>query len=429
MTADDRHDCICRSERIAVVDYDCLSSLAADLVGTWAAAAGDRSGMRRIDRYDPAAAGYQGVSAIAYAGQIPLSFAELAGSADRYEKWPEPGYHATRLLVGRILRRIGFDLSQHHPQRIGMIGATALTAQISQEIVTRTGKADTKFILHQCHNTPLAAAAGDFGIQGPSFSIGSACASSGHALFLAGQLIKAGVIDAALVVAFEFPVLPICVGGFEWLKALYRRDDPQDRAFEDPSSASRPFSRDRRGFLLSEGAGAALVARRSYAAALGWPVRATLRGGYVNSDAGHLTRISRQNAAHCMRGALADASCNPEDIECINAHATSTPLGDESEMWALEDVFGDRLRQTPLVANKSQIGHALGASLILALMLAAEGMRHGVALPTLNYRSDPRLPAACARPRACEYDHGVTLLNSFGFGGTNVSLVLERAPQ
>ncbi len=416
-------------DRVVIVDYDCLSSLAADLDGTWAAAADNRSGMRPIDRYDPAAEGFQGVPAIAYAGQVPLSFAELAGSADRYEKWPEPGYHATRLLAGRILRRVGFDVSQHEPQRLGVLGGTALTAQISQDIVTRTGRADTKFILHQCHNTPLAAAAGDCGFQGPSFSIGSACASSGHALFLAGQLIKAGVVDAALVVGFEFPVLPICVGGFEWLKALYRRDDPHDRAFADPAAASRPFSGDRRGFLLAEGAGAALVSRQSYAAAHGWPVRVALRGGYVNSDAGHLTRISRDNIARCMRAALADARCNVEQVECINAHATSTPLGDESEMWALADVFGERLRQTPVVANKSQIGHALGASLILALMLAAEGMRHGVALPTLNHQPDARLPAACTRPRACEYGHGVTLLNSFGFGGTNVSLVLERAPQ
>lgn len=416
-------------KRVAIVDYDCLTSLGADVEGTWEAAAANRSGIRPIDRYVPGEERFQGVAAIAYAGQIPLSFAELAGSADRYEKWPEPGYHAVKLLAGRIFRRIGFDISQHEPQRIGLLGGTALTAQISQDIVTRTGRPDTKFILHQCHNTPLAAAASDFGLQGPSFSIGSACASSGHALFLAGQLIKAGVIDAALVVGFEFPVLPICVGGFEWLKALYRRDDPADRAYGDPAAASRPFSGDRRGFLLSEGAGAAFVAGAGYAQAHGWPVLALLRGGYVNSDAGHLTRISRENIARCMRAALSDAACDPQDIECVNAHATSTPLGDDSEMRALHEVFGERIQRTPVVANKSQIGHALGASFVLAMILAVEGMRHGVALPTLNHRPDAGLPEALMPTEALEHDHGVTLLNSFGFGGTNVSLVLERGPQ
>jgi 3-oxoacyl-[acyl-carrier-protein] synthase II len=414
--------------RVAIVDTDCFTSLGAGVDDTWEAAAANRSGIRPIDRYVPEDERFQGVPAISYAGQIPLSFAELAGSADRYEKWPEPGYHAVKRLAGRIFQRLGFDVSRHEPQRIVMMGGTALTAQISQDIVTRTGRPDTKFILHQCHNTPLAAAASDFGLQGPSFSIGSACASSGHALFLAGQLIKAGVIDAAVVAGFEFPVLPICVGGFEWLKALYRRDDPEDRAYGDPAAASRPFSADRRGFLLAEGAGAAFVARSDYAEAHGWPVLAVLRGGYVNSDAGHLTRISRENIARCMRAALSDAGCDVEDVECINAHATSTSLGDESEMKALHAVFGEHIRRTPVVADKSQLGHALGASLILALILAVEGMRRGVALPTLNHLPDAGLPEALVPARAQEHEHRLTLLNSFGFGGTNVSLVLERGP-
>jgi 3-oxoacyl-[acyl-carrier-protein] synthase II len=415
--------------RIAIVDYDCLTSLGTDVDSTWAAAAANRSGVRHIDRYVPGEDRFQGVPDIAYAGQIPISFEELAGSADRYEKWPEPGYHAAKLLARRIFGRIGFDVSRHEPQRIGVLGGTALTSEISQDIVMRTGKPDTKFILHQCHNTPLAAVASDFGLQGPSFSVSSACASSGHALFLAGQLIKAGVIDAALVTGFEFPVLPVCVGGFEWMKALYRRDDPNDRAYGAPGAASRPFSGDRRGFLLAEGAGAAFVASASYAEAQGWPVRAVLRGGYVNSDGGHLTRISPENAARCMRGAMADAGFVPADVECVNAHATSTPLGDESEMRALHEVFGEHLRQAPVVANKSQLGHTLGASFILAMVLAAEGMRHGVVLPTLNHLPDSRLPEALVPTEAVNHEHAVTLLNSFGFGGTNVSLVLERGLQ
>ncbi|HEU0298596.1 MAG TPA: beta-ketoacyl synthase N-terminal-like domain-containing protein, partial [Longimicrobium sp.] len=177
-------------KRIAIVDYDCLTSLGTDVDSTWAAAADNRSGVRHIDRYVPAENRFQGVSDIAYAGQIPISFEELAGSADKYERWPEPAYHAAQLLAGRIFDRIRFDISHHDPQRIGVFGGTALTSEISQDIVTRSGKPDTKFILHQCHNTPLAAVASAFGLRGPSFSVSSACASSGHALFLAGQLIK-----------------------------------------------------------------------------------------------------------------------------------------------------------------------------------------------------------------------------------------------
>lgn len=409
---------------LAIIDYDCLTSAGVDAASTWERLAANGSGARAINRYAPDDERYFGVSDIPYAAQIPMPYSDLAGSADRYEKWPEPSYHAIRLLADRIFGRIGFNIAQHDPQRIGILGGTALTSQISQDIVTRSGRPDTKFILHQCHNTPLAVTASVYGIQGPSFSVSSACASSGHALFLAGQLIRGGVIDAALIAGYEFPVLPICVGGFEWLKALYRRDDPNDRAWSDPTAASRPFSRDRRGFLLGEGAGAVFVASRDYARKLGWPVRAVIRGAYVNSDGGHLTRISPENITRCMRNALADAGCNAEDIGSINAHATSTPLGDQSELTALGEVFGDALPRIPISANKSQIGHSLGASLILALILAAEAMTHDVVLPTLNYVADERLPNAWAPTQAIEREHHLTLINSFGFGGTNVSFVL-----
>jgi 3-oxoacyl-[acyl-carrier-protein] synthase II len=129
-----------------------------------------------------------------------------------------------------------------------------------------------------------------------------------------------------------------------------------------------------------------------------------------------------------MRAALADAGLGPGDVGCVNAHATSTPLGDQSELTALRGVFADRLRAVPVVANKSQLGHALGASCLLALILAVEGMRRGVALPTLNHVADERLPEAWIPPRAVEHRHDVTLVNSFGFGGTNVSIVVAGPP-
>ena len=412
------------SREIAIVDYDCLTSAGLDAASTWECLSANGSGVRALDRFAPDDAGFQGLSDIPYAAQIPMAYSELAGSADRYEKWPEPAYHAIRLLADRIFGRLDFKSAQHDPQRIGLLGGTALTSQISQDIVTRTRKTDSKFILHQCHNTPLAHAASVYGIQGPSFSVSSACASSGHALFLAGQLIRAGVIDAALVVGYEFPVLPISVAGFEWLKALYRRDDPNDRAWSDSSAASRPFSRDRRGFLLGEGAGAVFVADPNYARKMDWPVRAVVRGAYVNSDGDHLTRISAENITRCMKSALANAECNADDVGCINAHATSTPLGDQSELKALAEVFGEALPRIPIAANKSQIGHALGASFVLAMILAVQALEHGVVLPTLNHVPDDRLPPAWVPPRAIEHEHHTTLINSFGFGGTNVSFVL-----
>jgi len=410
----------------AVVDYDCLSSAGATLEETWDALVAGRSGVRPIDRYRPEEETLQGVSGVAYAGQIPLSYDELAGSAARFSKWNEPGFHAVRCLTDRLLERLGFDVADHDPQRIAVLGGTALCSQISRDALTRSATPDSKFILNQCQNVPLAAAASRHGIQGPCFSIGSACASSGHALLIASQFLQAGLIDLALVVGHEFPLLPSSVGGLDWLNALYRRDRPDDRGYEDPAQASRPFSCDRRGFVLAEGAGAMLVARADYADRHGWPVRALIRGGYANSDADHVTRISPANIALCMRRALAGARCDPSEIDCVNAHATSTPLGDQSELTALREVFGERLAELAVVANKSQLGHSLGASSVLEAAIAVEALVRGVLPPTLSYRQDPELPRARILGEADDYPHRVTLSNSFGFGGTNVSFVLER---
>jgi 3-oxoacyl-[acyl-carrier-protein] synthase II len=414
------------NDAVVVVESECMTSAGATLAATWSTLTENRSGIRRVDRYDPSVQTLQGVSAVAYGGQIPLGFDELAGSEATFRKWCEPAYHAVQALTKAVLTRVGYDRTRHDPQRIALLGATALTSQHSRDALTRSEQSDPKFILNQCQNIPLAAAATEFGLQGPTFCIGSACASSAHAAFLAYQLITAGVVDSAVIVGYEFPLLPASVGGLDWLSALYRRDQPTDRAYADPGRASRPFSRDRRGFVLAEGAGAILLSRSQIARKMGWPVRAIVRGGYSNADADHLTRISHENVSVCIRRAIEAAGYTPDDIECINAHATSTPIGDRSELSALAAVFRDRLPRIPVVANKSQLGHALGAAAMLAMVLAVKALEEQVIPPTLNHEPDPELPRALIPSRAMDHRHHTTLLNAFGFGGTNVSLVIAH---
>jgi 3-oxoacyl-[acyl-carrier-protein] synthase II len=413
--------------QVGIVAYDCLSPLGTTFGATWKELVNERSGIAPIDRYDPGKETLSGVSSVAYAGQVPLTYAEMAGSPEAWRRSPEPSSHCVRTVCQRMLEDLDFDVSRHDPQRIAVFGATALTAQISQHVLETTSRPYASFILNQCHNIPLAMVAQQFGLRGPSFSIGGACASGNHAIFLAYQFIKSGLVDSALVVGFEFPLLPICVGGFEWLHALYKRDKPEDRAYERPGAASRPFSGDRRGFVLAEAVGALFICGVEHARRAGWPLKAIIRGGYLNSDGDHLTRMATDNIATCMREAINAAECRPEDIECVNAHATSTPVGDGAELRALSAVFGDRLARLPVVANKSQLGHSLGASSVLELMIAVEGMQEGVVLPTLNHVADPSLPQAFISPSTLAYKHRLTLLNSFGFGGTNASLVVEGA--
>lgn len=409
---------------VTIVDYDCLSSAGLSLEESWDRLADNQSGIGPIDRYDVDAQTLQSLPAISYGGQIPLTFEELAGSSAQFNRWPEPGFHAIKLLTKTILERLDFDISQHDPQRIAMLGGTVFAGEFSRDLLARSQRADSKFILNQCHNIPLAAAASEFGLQGPCYSIGGACASSGHAILLATQLLRGDLIDCALVFGYEFPLVPFPIGGLAWLNALYKKDLPGDRGYDDPTQASRPFSKDRRGFVPAEGVGGIFISRTDYARQRGWPLKGTILGGYANSDAGHLTRLSKDNAALCMNRALQAAGCNRDDIDCINAHATSTPYGDRAEMTALAEVFGDRLSKIPIVANKSQIGHSVAAASILELILAVEGMRRNVVLPTLNYIHDPDLPKAMVPTEALEYSHQVTLSSSFGFGGTNVSLVV-----
>jgi 3-oxoacyl-[acyl-carrier-protein] synthase II len=409
---------------VGIVGYDCLSPLGTTFRSTWRELVNNRSGIRFIDRYDPIKEPLKGVSSVAFGGQIPMAYAEMAGSIERFSRCPEPAHHCIAPACRRIFEEIHFNISQHDPQRIAVLGASALTSEISQHTLTVTQRPYVNFILNQCHNIPLTVVAKEFGLQGPSFSISGACASGNHAVFVAYHFVKTGLLDCALVAGYDFPLLPICVGGFEWLHALYKRDKPDDRAYDLPEAASRPFSRDRRGLLLAEAVGAVLISNLGYARRFGWPIKAVIRGGYMNSDGDHLTRMAPENVAVCMRGALSAAQCSVDDIDCVNAHATSTPVGDASELQALQKVFGDRLTSLPVIANKSQLGHSLGASSILELLLAVEGMNQRVLLPTLNYEPDPLLPRAFIPREAVAHDHKVTLLNSFGFGGTNSSLVV-----
>lgn len=414
---------------IAVIDYECMTSVGSNLTESWRNLVNNCSGIRLIDRYDPNRVSLQRMTRVAYGGQIPLTFERLAGSEERLLKWREPNFHAVQAVTKALLERMRFRISEHDPQRIAFLGGTSAGPQFSRDSMAESGSEDPKYILNLCTNIPLSEAASVFGIMGPSFNIASACASSGHAILMACWMLKADLLDCVLVVGHDFPLAPYVVGGFDWLNALYRRNKSSDRGYEDPTKACRPFSLDRRGFVLGEGVGLIFISRLDYARKMGWSVKGMIRGGYTNSDAGHLTRSSVENMARCMCEAIKAARSRAEEIDCVNAHSTSTKIGDSNELKALSEVFADRLKNTPVVANKSQLGHTLGAASALALIFTLEGMNRNILLPTLNHLSDPSLPEALICSETTERHHRLALINSLGFGGTNVSLVVERRPE
>jgi 3-oxoacyl-[acyl-carrier-protein] synthase II len=201
---------------------------------------------------------------------------------------------------------------------------------------------------------------------------------------------------------------------------------PKDRAAADPCQASRPFSLDRNGFVLAEGAGVLVLAAEDAARSLGLNPKAEIAGIGWNSDALHFTRPNGTTIIRAMHDAVADAEISPADIGSVNAHGTSTPTGDSTEVDCLRAFFGKNVSRIPVSANKSQVGHSLGASAAIEAALAIEAMGQGIVLPTVNHIPDPQFSDLDVVPNtARNHAHEFVLSNSFGFGGTNCCIVFR----
>lgn len=261
-----------------------------------------------------------------------------------------------------------------------------------------------------------------FGLQGPNYSIVSACATGTHNIGEAALMIRHGYVDAMVAGGAEMGTSPVGLGGFAAARALSTRND-------DPQRASRPFDRDRDGFVLSDGAGVVVLEEYERAVARGAPIYAELVGFGMNSDAYHMTSPSEdgEGAAQCMRLAMEDAGLNPDQIQYINAHGTSTPAGDAAETRAIKRALGEYAYQVPVSSTKSMTGHMLGAAGGAEAIFTILALRDQVAPPTINYETpDPDCDLDCIPNVAREMRIEHALTNSFGFGGTNGTLIFRR---
>jgi 3-oxoacyl-[acyl-carrier-protein] synthase II len=262
-----------------------------------------------------------------------------------------------------------------------------------------------------------------FGTKGSPVATSTACASGGTAIQLGVEAIRRGETDTALVVGTDASVNPESLIRFSLLSALSTRNDP-------PSSASRPFSKDREGFVMAEGAGALVLESLASARARGAKVLGVVEGCGEVADGFHRTRSSPDGKPiiACMRNALADAGLQPDAVDYINAHGTGTPENDKMEWVGVSAVFGERAGAIPMSSNKSMIGHSLTAAGTVEAIFSLLTIRNGLLPPTINYDNpDPALPVDCVPnvARAARVRHAIS--NSFGFGGQNVCLVLGAA--
>jgi len=259
-------------------------------------------------------------------------------------------------------------------------------------------------------------------IHGPTMTTVSACASSNNAIGDAFRAVQMGEAEAMICGGSEAPVSPIAVGGFCAMRALSTRND-------DPASASRPFDADRDGFVICEGGGALILEERTAAMTRGARIYSEMIGYGQSSDAYHMVAPdpdARGVKLAMIRG-LRDAGIKPDDVGYINAHATSTGLGDASETQAIKAVFGERAKKLPASANKSMFGHALGAAGALEGICTVLTIEHGLIPPTINYHTfDPQCDLDCVPNVARKADVDIAISNSFGFGGHNAVLVFKR---
>lgn len=312
------------------------------------------------------------------------------------------------------------------PDRIGIVMGTAMdgvtTVAQTQAAFDAGRRVGPRFVPMTIGNIAAAQIAIAHGIHGPSLTLNTACSAGGDAMMTAAMLLKTGEADAVLAVGGESILCPIVVSGLSQAKALSRRND-------DPEHACRPFDLDRDGFVIGEGGGALVIETEEHALARGAKIHAVLAGYANTSDAHHVTAPCPDGAgaAACMQRALARAGMQPSDIGYINAHGTSTTLGDKAETLAIKAVFGGRESAPPVSATKSATGHLMGAGGLTEAIACIRAIQDGILPPTLHLDTpDPDCDLDYVPNAARRADISAAMSNSLGFGGQNSSIILSR---
>ena len=408
------------NRKVFVVGYGAATSLGKTFAATWEAALAGRAGSRRISRCEVATRSN-------VVGEIPDWDPSRLEYVSRKEAllWEAGFVFLTMEVCREALANAGLVIDRETGPRTGCLIGSALNGtdayRIAMDNYVNRGplKVSPYLLPNLCANLPAGKAGMLLGFTGPVFSPQGACASGNHAIAIGARMIRDGDCDFVLAGGVETCLVPEIIQGFANMLATIKVG-PNDRAFADPCQASRPFSIDRKGFVLSEGGGVVVLAAEEAVRSLGLTARAEVAGIGWNSDAHHFTRPNQETIVQAIHGAIADAEITPAEIGAINAHGTSTPTGDSTEVECLRAVFGRNLSGIPVSANKSQVGHSLGAS------AAIEAMGKGIVLPTVNHIPDPAFSDLDVVPNhARNHPHEFVLSNSFGFGGTNCCIVFK----
>lgn len=407
--------------RVVITGIGAITPIGSGREGLWQGLRRGTSAVGPVTRFDPAP--FRSHLAAEVSAFDPLDYvaSRRARRLDRFSQFavaasalaledagvrldPQDG-HGIAIYLGSALGGIGFGEEQH--ARYIHRGLRAVEPTLALAVFGGAGATNVAI---------------EFGLRGPTLGNANSCASGAISIGEAFRLIKEGLIDAALAGGAEAPLAPLTFGAFGIIKALSARNDA-------PATASRPFDRGRDGFVMAEGAAMLLLEERERALRRGVPIYAEILGYGTTNDAYHMVTPlpSGQEAARAMSLALEEAGIQPDVVGYLNAHATSTPLGDAAEALAIQVAFGDHTNHLPVSGTKGLYGHALGASGAIEVAITALVLHHGWLPPTINLTDpDPACAIMHVPTGGRDIAVDVAVTNSFGFGGINASLVLGR---
>ena len=410
--------------RVVVTGMGMVTSLGADVPATWSGMAAGRSGVATIDSFDPSrltvriAAEIHGFDASGVLGRKEIR---------RTDRYIQLGLVAAREAIesAGLPERFEGDLAERTGVILGtgLGGVGTLIEGISANVLRGPDRISPFVIPMGIPNIGSGQIAIQFGMTGPNFTTVSACATGGHALGESSEIIRRGDADVMVAGGTEASIYEAIVGAFAAMRALSTRND-------QPAAASRPFDRARDGFVIGEGSGVVVLEALDHAAARGATILAELAGYGATADASHITLPAPGGigAVRAARRALEKAGMDATEIDHVNAHATSTAEGDPTELQAIRTIFGAHADRIPITANKSMLGHTLGAAGAIEAIASILTIRDGCIPPTINLTDpDPLATGLDLTPnRATKHEVRTVLSNSFGFGGQNTALIFRR---
>lgn len=414
-------------KRVVVTGLGAITPLGNDVKSTWESALAGKSGAGPITLFD--ASLFKTQFACEVKGFDPLEVFDRK-EARRFDRYSQLAVKSAK----EAMEDSGLDLEKENTDRIGVIfsagigGITTFEEEVSNYFanIEKGPRFNPFFIPKMIADIAAGHISMIYGLRGPNYATVSACASSTNALTDAFNLIRLNKANVIVAGGAESTISASAMGGFNAMHAISTRND-------SPETASRPFSKSRDGFVMGEGASTLILEELEHALARGANIYAEVVGGGMSADAYHLTASHPEGlgAKLVMRNALEDAEMQPEDIDYINVHGTSTPVGDVSEVKAILDVFGEHSHNLNISATKSMTGHLLGAAGAIEALLTTLAIKNQIVPPTINFQEgdedpdiDYNLNFTFNKPQ--EREIRAALSNTFGFGGHNASIILKK---